>query len=283
MKHNKKLLVRIQIVLFVFLTILPNMQSKAVLSNVSWDETFDSDLSDWDLQCYKSPLAVLKPTTNRFSIIDGKLTSPSSPNFEPLNRALHDSNIAYGKWSFQWMVSKSENTYDAVEFIFTDYNTHPYNATGRGYPDTEFYAGYALSLVSYAKDGGPGIWLVRFNNYTNSIPTVLQSYKFNSTLHGSHDIEITRNITGNFNVKFDSELLLNITDNNWKTSEKFNFVSFQGNSSIDNIHVDNLGLTIPTSPESNDKNNLPLSNEAFIFGIFVISLVVFLKRKRSIR
>lgn len=279
------------------ITTIP-VESKPV--NNTWNENFNvssiTDLTGWDLQCYQIDVAtgILKEAVEGFNISNNKLVAPASTAFLPLNRALHDSTVAFGNWSFEWTVG-SQDAYDAVEFIFTDNGQHPYNSTGKLYPDGDYIAGYALRLISYYKDTAPGVSLYRFNNGSSRIPSFLASYSIPVTeMKGSHNIEITRDSKGEFNVYFDSNLTINVTDLTWISSEKFNFVSFQGNSSISNIQIDDKGIVPPTSttlpssstpvptstPTTSTTNptNTPPSTIGVLSGLIFLTLVV-LKRR----
>ncbi|MFV2015819.1 MAG: hypothetical protein ACC656_10345 [Candidatus Heimdallarchaeota archaeon] len=54
---------------------------------------------------------------------------------------------------------------------------------------------------------------------------------------GSHNITITRNSVGELDIFYDSDLVIEATDNTQTISEKFLISPFDGGSSIDNISV----------------------------------------------
>jgi hypothetical protein len=68
----------------------------------------------------------------------------------------------------------------------------------------------------------------------------LKTYKFPNPITCSHRIDITRNYCGEFNISFDSNLVIQAIDNNFITSEKMSLGSFIGDSGIDNITVVDL-------------------------------------------
>ncbi|UCE14500.1 MAG: hypothetical protein JSV04_04810, partial [Candidatus Heimdallarchaeota archaeon] len=60
------------------------------------------------------------------------------------------------------------------------------------------------------------------------------SHQFSSDITGSHHIDITRNLKGEFKVYFDSKQIITYTDNQTTTSEMCIFGSWTGDSSFDN-------------------------------------------------
>ena len=210
MLQKTKLMLGIQaIFIFILLIIIP-LKIGSVSASVVESENFDvaniTDLDEWTFQGYDLQSSHLVPVAHGFSIENGKLTAPSDNTFgDGYSRAYRHSDVSYGKWSFEWTPSSTQQSYDAFEFLLKDYASDPYNLTGRSFPEIDHYAGYVLILISYAKDGGPGIALAKFqNNSISENPTGLGSYTFDSSITGSHNVEISRDSTGKFTVYFDS-------------------------------------------------------------------------------
>ena len=193
---------------------------------------------------------MLSSIDQEFTIENGKLNAPLQADYgSSVTRALHNSNVAYGKWSFEWTASSTQPSYDGFEFILTDYASSPYDYEGRNFPSIDHLAGYALVVSNYASNLGNGFGFVKFeNSSSNSIPKLLKTYSFDSNINGSHNFEITRDNNGQFNISFDSILRMQVTDTTFTTSEVFTFVSFQGNSSIDNIVIEAPTKSSPFTP-----------------------------------
>jgi hypothetical protein len=87
-------------------------------------------------------------------------------------------------------------------------------------------------LISSSDTGGltgaaiPGITLASYGPST----TVLDIYEFASNITGTHHIEIERDLQGKFKVSYDSQVVIQFTDNTASTSERFGFLSFKGDS-----------------------------------------------------
>ncbi|OLS16952.1 MAG: hypothetical protein HeimC2_45300 [Candidatus Heimdallarchaeota archaeon LC_2] len=82
----------------------------------------------------------------------------SQTNF---THAQQNTNVVYGTWSFDWIVSDDKRSYDVVEFIFTDHKDN-YNWTGQRLSTLQF-TGYSLRMISYL-DGyhGRGMDLLKY-------------------------------------------------------------------------------------------------------------------------
>ncbi|MHA2293173.1 MAG: hypothetical protein ACXACK_13530 [Candidatus Hodarchaeales archaeon] len=243
-----------------------------------WTEYFD-DLDDWDLSDFTINAITEVHTQDNvsgFSLVDGALTAPNCLNWNHPSRALRNSTVAYGTWSFDWVVAEgsTHKAHDGVLFIHTD-REHNYNINGL--TQAEYYAGlsgYVLVLSCMQLSGvivGPGLTIVE---YTTQEPgyEVLGSHPLSTAPVGPHHIDITRNSQGIFRVFFDSSQVIQVTDNSITTSEKFGFKSFRGDSQIDNITVS----------DSVDKTPAPasISITVVVLGLMVLPLVAQKRKKR---
>jgi hypothetical protein len=256
--------------------VLSALNPLSVSAALVWEEDFEvlytEDLEDWMLQGYELIDNVYCKVDHGFTITNGALTAedvylqswPYTGHgaLTQVRRAIHNSSVAYGTWSFDWLESSSRNSFDSVEFIFTDLQCN-YNLTGIS-PHPSM-SGYTL-VFNTVNDNQ--MLLEKYSGFTRAI---LVRCSFTPTKGVFYHIDITRDLTGQFNVYLDSQLMLNKTDNTITSSETFNFVSFQGNSTIDNIAASN----------SVDINPF----ETVLFGIglgivvVVLVLVLYLNRK----
>ncbi len=257
----------------IFITTLL-LLPQSVQASSTWSDDFsDGSIDGWETWAYSSSniwTGKLSSSDVKFSVIDGALTSPDINSSAIVAHAYHDSQIAYGSWKFDWIVSTDKQSVDAIEFISSD-TTNNYNWTGLS-ESQKSINGYGITLGSYSESGvnvpAPGVGLAKVSYTSGQLLAVsLGSHKFDSELEGKHQIEITRNIDGNFKVFFDSELLIEVTDNVHKTSEKFGFTSWIGASSIDNIEVSDV---------ISDENDSPL----FLWFLFPTLLILAINRKR---
>ena len=276
-----------------------------VAAETVWEEDFETPpFDEWTLQGheefrvdastrYAYPNSDLVP-----EIIDGELRMPIVTETENLSVscAIRNSTVAYGTWSFDWEINSStgteHETWDNIWFI----SDMPVNLTGVNF-DTPFCEGYVLMLQS-ASEGYPGvpsscIYLWKQQYYVPVVST-LYGYDIPGTkITGAHHIDITRNLTGEFNVWFDSIHIFTVTDKAITTSERILFRSHLGDSTFDNITVsDSVDLT-PPEPDTTTTTTLTTTTttttttettdypQMFVL-VFPISVIIILRKKRNI-
>ncbi len=279
----------------IILVLFPVQQGQAI---VIWTEIFDSENpTGWTFKNWQRPYMSWFTEISEIgmSVIDGVLRGPDTIAFDTAAFAYRESSVAYGNWSFDWTVvdNRSHLGYDVVAFIFTD---HVNNYSMEGLTETEFLSGvtgYGLLLISSANTdaiAGAAVPGITFASYIPSF-TILTTYEFPSAIVGTHHIDISRNLQGEFNIYFDSEQVINVTDNETTTSEVFNFVSFRGNSGFDNITVSDFTIEETTSTTTTELSTTTTTKPTTtittsetstgFFGLIVISTVVFIKIYRK--
>ena len=150
-----------------------------------------NDLQGWLFEGYDSTkTSALTSIEQNFTINNGKLEASWNFGFR-LDRASINSSVAFGRWSYDWMASNTENSLDAFEFLLKDFSSQPNNLNGRSFKIPDYYAGYALLIKSYGDSSPPSISLMKFHNDTSTAPITIKSYNFASPLSGNHNIEIT--------------------------------------------------------------------------------------------
>ena len=257
-------------------------QTSVVEVTENFNEQSINDLTDWTFQEYAIQSDVLSPITHEFSLQNGRLQNPNQTAFgDKFARAIHNSTAAYGTWSFEWTPSSISPTYDAVE-ILKDYAPDPYNLTNRTFPQTDYFAGYSITLSTTSPDSLVDLYLVKFQNTTYpTSPIGLSTTTFQLNQSSSHNIEITRLSNGQFKISVDSVQQIQFTDNTWTTAEVFNFVAFQGNSSFDNLVIEKSVITTTSSSVTTSSNqSTPISPVFVVLGIITISYLTLIKRKR---
>lgn len=286
MKQRKQNLITIVMgILLGVLMVSPLNQgtAKTVLS-----ETFDT-ADEWDLGGYEFidwETSLVWDTDYIPKVENGVLQMPNTQtDWWYLSQAYHSSTVAYGTWSFDWYVNagKDHQSYDTVAFIAN--NMAPTKRSGY---INENMSGYALTLTSDDKKEPPleshAVALVEFENGTQQWK-FLKSYQLSSTLIGWHHIDITRNVTGQFNIYFDNRLVLQLTDNSTKTCENFAFYSWYGDSVFDNLTVSDTVDPISTITESNSvdpNSSIPDGTNYPPLFIIVVSIgvIIILRKNR---
>ncbi len=278
-------------------------QSSALLV---WDEDFENPPFDWFLHNYNYTGTWINTPNNFPPIIANGALHMSTPS-EMLASAIHNSTIAYGSWSFDFHISfdQIQESVSRIMFIGNNYGGGDLNLTGKAY---SWANNQPSSYVIYITSG-TDMWGLTFNTITLKIwkpgyPThiweTLADYMFSSPIIGSHNMTITRNSTqGEFHVYLDSEHLFQVSNNEINTSEIFEFASYIGDISFDNLTVNDettTNTTTTTTPttttittihtsSTTTSTAIPTSNPTKIeFGIvilgFIISLLFIRKRKR---
>ena len=293
MNGKKKFFCILEMIMIV-LVLFSVHQTQAVLI---WTENFNTeDPAGWSFRNWIRP-GMIHFTSNSdpgMRVVNEILRAPNSTDFETAADALYNNSVAYGSWSFDWLVVNGSDhlAYDAVAFMFTD-TRNSYNMTGL--TEAEYLMncnGYSLLLISSSKTAGiagaaiPGISLA---SYTPSY-TILSTHEFANDIVGIHHINISRNLQGEFSVYFDSELVIEATDNGTTTSERFLIVSFKGDSGFDNISVKDLTIdeTITTTTTTTTTTDILTtattsnSSEGFLGWLLLpIMMTLIIKRKLS--
>ena len=260
---------------------------------IIWQEDFEcelTDLTDWILHGWQtnSTNHFEQTPDSGFTIQGGALTGPNSTSFNNGSFAYHNCSLAYGTWSFDWIISV-RTTYDLIHLVYSD-PINQLNFTGKTMDEYVLSVKtYTLILASTATGAGRGIHLFVTTGNASNMDKELATYDFGSDLTGLHQVQITRDERGEFKVYFDSELVMQVTDNTYTTSEYFNFASIKGDSQIDNIVVSDeiLSTTIVTSTTTESDSTIESkstsapsssSNVTFLFIIATIVVIVFLRR-----
>ncbi|UCG03783.1 MAG: hypothetical protein JSW11_07310 [Candidatus Heimdallarchaeota archaeon] len=282
MSVNKFTIFRLNFILPLgVLFLLPLTQ---VTAKVVWKEDWENPpFDEWTLVGYSyDDVNGFQPnTTNDPAVVDGvlKMNSPSDSFGNFWSSAYRNSTVAYGTWSFDWMVEPGEDHESYVNIFFL-INDFPRNLTGVtiALPTP----GYRLILQSGSK--GP-LGDNSINFFRSGVGDPLQTKVFTSSITGSHHIDITRSLNGRFNVFFDATgssapPIISITHNGTTTCEQFVVGSWIGDSAIDNITIsDTIDVTpTGTTTSATTTDGTP----SFELEVLVFSLVLFfiVSRKR---
>lgn len=262
-----------------------------VSAEVVWEEDWEKPpFDEWIIQAYSysgdtgfQPDAAANPP-----VVAGvfETNAPSDIFGDYWSGAVRNSSVAYGSWSFDWIVGSGSvhESYVNVFFILPEYQN---NLTGRDMSGN--YSGYMLNLQSGVKGPHPhnSIYLSRFDG------GIIGMTAFDSAIEGSHHIEVTRFEDGEFNVYFDHNSTPIITgiDTTHTNSTKFAFGAWIGDSGIDNIVVADLTETTTTTTSTTTTDDTttdsPTTTEtgspSFEFQVIVLGvafLFIFSRKRR---
>lgn len=282
-KLNKKALICL---ILGFILVFSLSRSSANIVTSIWEESFEN-LNEWDLIGYTAEQSIgsdpFLPTGHGISITDGKLRcSLPSTSWKNVSMAIHDSTVAYGNWSFDWEVNSA--AYVAIWFGATDLDMN-WNWIGVSNPDLNM-TGYLIAILSTdfadINSGdfgweGPGIAI--FESDPSILPNKarrMDEYKLSEDLVGSHHLDITHNLEGEFNVSIDGEQVLYTIDNTTSTSEKFALEWLRGDSSFDNISVS----VYDDSSDTSTTNNTSFIELELLIPTIGLSMIVLYNTKR---
>ncbi|MHA1978697.1 MAG: hypothetical protein ACW98I_17475 [Candidatus Hodarchaeales archaeon] len=264
-----------------------------VSAGVVWTEDWETGLSDeWIIDAYSyelfsgfQPYELTTP-----SVVAGvfKTNAPTSAFLVYWSGVHRNSTVAFGTWSFDWVVEPGVDHESYVDVFFM-VNNYKDNITGEVvFGDTP---GYVLNLQSGFK--GPltanSITLARAAGGGLS-QSALGIKVFASEITGSHHIEVSRSSDGEFTVAFDSTVELTATDTNFNTSEKFVIGAWIGDSGFDNITTSDLSITttttttttLPTTTES-ATSTTAAGGPGFELQVLVLGLSLFFVYTRKRR
>jgi hypothetical protein len=234
---------------------------------VVWSEEFEN-LDDWELFGYNVVFGYHMAGTPNLIIEDGALTR--DPLAQGLQIAYHNSSVAYGTWSFDWIVDPGSEGTLIVNFIQNNHYPSSLNVSGVRYKEVN-YTGYALYLEHTSNSFE--FSLSKWENTDNQ--TIGQKLKTQTQTRedGIHHISIGRDSNGKFTIVRNSIVIMTEQDNGFTTSEYFNLVLW-GNTKIDNILVE-TGLHVDISSSSQD------ANYPILFTCLSIGLLISMRRKRE--
>lgn len=277
----------------IFMLILVFSSVQQSQGSLVWSENFNTENpTGWMFGSWIRPL-MYNFTANydeEMSVIDGILRAPNSTTFQTITYAAYNSSVAYGSWSFDYIVFPGSDrlAYDVVTVLFTDLVN---NYSMEGLSETQYLTdctGYSILIVSGHNTAGisgiaiPGI---SFAVYTPWF-TVLETYEMPDGISGIHHINITRGLQGLFSIYFDSELIIQFRHKLTTSSERFQFVSFKGDSGIDNITVNDEPVEIPTTTTTTVSTTTEPSEPIRGFSDWVLFppiLILIIWRKRSLK
>ena len=277
----KKTIVPFIIIIFIVFSANPLL---FMTVNVNWSENFDppNSLDNWLLTGYSriSPLGLQGTITSSipsgFTIQDGILISSfnyfdNSGNGN-ISYAWHNSTVNYGTWSFDvfidnWTINKQDLE---VNFLFY-HSDQNYNFSGQTFNQVYAISGFGLVITGQISN----TYSIEFWRDVSK----LSIYQPNNSIYNSfHNFKITRDLTGEFKIFMDNNLIITKVDNSSVSSQKFGIGSVYGTNKIDNISILSLPSTsstsssLPTSTSSTSKNT-PDFEWYIVISLLIITIL----------
>ena len=224
----------------------------------TWVEDFSSsDLSDWRLFTANRTYEATAPHTynytidwgsGSYNIVNQSLELISKPS--DLSLAAHDSNVAYGTWSFDFSMHQVSL---ADSFVFQFIGEAGYGVNLSRYP-LGYYIGVFTEL-----DGTFSFYFAHqgdntFDAWTSSSETELSSSAVSIQHDQSYHMDITRTPLGTFSVYINNKpLYIKIISDQSTTTSGEIFFEITGNSTIDNVSVSDNVLVDYVTPSFTDR------------------------------
>ena len=274
------------IILPVIISLLLLSSTIQVLAKITWEENFEGETiatleeDFWDFEGYAwDPLEEVynESIDHGFKVIDGILRAPNYQGWDEsigiytgnYTRARRKSTVAYGTWSFDWVPPISlpdSQDLDLIVFI--------YNPAGReiNLTDQENNStSYSIQIFFNSLGETTRIILCKQLGPPPDV-TLLGEYYIIPPVTESIHIEVTRDRQGHFKVFYNTNEIIDVTDNEIIKSEFFGLLSWVGDTGIDNITISIPDDSIPA---------IPASTVGFVICIVtstVIILVIIRKR-----
>ena len=252
------------IILSVIISLLLLSSTIQVLAKITWEEDFEGETiatleeDFWDFEGYAwDPVEEVynESIDHGFRVIDGILRAPNYQGWDEstgiytgnYTRARRKSTVAYGTWSFDWVppISRPDSQdLDLIVFIYNpagrEINLTDQENNSTSYSIQIFFNSLGeTTRIILCKQLGPPSDVTLLGEYY-IIPPVIKS------IH----IEITRDQQGHFKVYYNTNEIIDVTDNDITTSERFGLLSWVGDTGIDNITISIPDDSIPAIPAS---------------------------------
>ncbi|MHA1969530.1 MAG: hypothetical protein ACW964_17250 [Candidatus Hodarchaeales archaeon] len=267
----------IPLLLFWILLVISFTRGSAA---VVWSEDFNTGVSEeltllaWtgDSEGVFQTNSTAKPTVE-----NNALQMPNTREFGTWSSAQRNSTIAYGTWSFDFTIKKGDDHTACFAFFFV--GDFPWSHQGYTFSSmNDIPEVYYIAIKSGSTDNVWGAELdhnMNFGKWDSGNIQLLDNYQFPDDITGTHQIDITRDQLGEFNIYYDSDLIINHTDAFITTSKIFIIGSWSGDISFDNIVVSDT-VDPPTTTAT-----LSGTNISFEFLALSLLFLGLFKRKRN--
>ena len=212
-------------------------------ATVIWEDDFDDGNYDEWTVCQNS---IINPPSN-WSASDYYLQIEQ----EVSGTISHPSNVAYGKWSFDFKANETqitpgigESRYLVFSFVFISNDINNLTEV----VDSEDWSCYGFKCRAYYTSEGNEFRL-SLGKWHGGVQTTIDTYDDYMLTAGWHRFDVTRTTDGLFSVYDNGSLVMQGVDTEIDTSELL-VVSLRDWHMIDNIVVDDEVIPTPT-PTSN--------------------------------
>jgi hypothetical protein len=255
--------VKIRFLVIFFICLFSFQLSNA---EVVWSEDFDDgDYNGWST------------TQGAFAVEEGYLRSTvdmiEEAGFELMSIAYYPSTVAFGTWSFDFMIESETKGHPdiLVEFVSLTKNRWSYSfANGQ-------CIGFTIGPMSQKDPEQDRAFFEIFKNVDRHSVTWLEFLEFPIPERNEwHHVDITRDKDGHISVFLNGELKLEATNKDYSESRYFGVwleYSSKGQTIIDNIVVsDTVDIEPPEKEQSSQIPGFPI--ESLIVGLVLVILLL---------
>jgi len=189
----------------------------------------------------------------------------------------HPSDVAYGKWSFDFRANESqiyEGQSGLIEFIANNeiLSTDNWNDP----------VSYYIRYMVFAGPEEDKNFTLELRKWYDGVATTIDTYQ-TPVVTGWHHFDVTRNTTGWFSVYLNDSLVLEGEDTDITTCELF-WLWFEKGQMIDNIVIDNdwnHTTTTTTTPTNGaiDVPTIPIIAGVGVAVAVIVLAIIFLRRR----
>jgi hypothetical protein len=261
------------LIIFGFILLLQITQVSGN-ENIVWQEDFeDEPFDDWIFAGYKYESNYFYYSNITSKIENGRLEMGNA-SWPYGSGAYHNSSVAYGTWSFDWIVpTELDDKTNVMDRFFLCSNMEIYENGSNSEPPTLNAYFLTLDIRFELTSENPGTF-INLGEYNYGIPHTIKEYSDPNPFTGILHIDITRDNDGTFRVHLNSscEPIFEVVNNRYKTSERVVFWSWRGDSAFDNLVFYN-SVEVTTCPKT----------PAFDVGLLLLVLplgLIYSRRRR---
>ena len=197
--------------------------SRAIPAAEIWSDNFDDeDISDWQL-------FVVNHTADPDTLLPGNSTAEGGVLRQldlEWSYAGHNSSVAFGTWSFDVDIQVPVDEYHFYVVFISEQFDDDWLTYGQ--------IGSAYGVGFYYQPAGH--FEFRLTRGYHATGPIFMDYDTHDNIIGWRNIIVTRELSGQFYVYLDGDLILKGIDTFHTTSDRFYFVS-HGGPAIDNVSV----------------------------------------------
>jgi hypothetical protein len=196
-------------------------------------------------------------------------------NHEDYGIITHPSDVAYGKWSFDFRANESQ-VYEGQSALIEFIANNEILSTDNWNDPVSYYIRYMV----FAGPEEDKNFTLQLRKWYDGVATTIDTYQ-TPVVTGWHHFDVTRNTTGWFSVYLNGSPVLEGEDTDITTSELF-WLWFEKGQMIDNIVVDddwNFTTTTTLDGTDGDTTFMLIIAGVGVAVVVIVLAIIFLRRR----